>query len=47
MKRTPKTYLEKLAKILRVILTPIFLLVRIYYWVWDYDWNEKFTHRKK
>lgn len=24
--------------IVRIILTPIFLLIRIYHWVWDYDY---------
>ena len=24
--------------ILRIILTPIYLLLRIYHWVWDYDY---------
>ena len=27
---------------LRIILTPIFLLVRIYCWVWDYNYYEAF-----
>jgi len=40
----PKDYrtIEILVKIARVILTPIFLILRIYYWIWDYDWESKF-----
>lgn len=26
----------------RIILTPIFLIIRIYYWVWDFDYNQRF-----
>lgn len=28
----------KIGPIIRIILTPIFLLIRIYHWVWDYDY---------
>ena len=40
----PKDYrtMEVLAEIMRVIMTPIFLILRIYYWVWDYEWDRKF-----
>lgn len=30
--------------ITRFVLTPIFLLVRIYCWVWDYDYYTRFKH---
>lgn len=36
--------IENLAGIIRIILTPIFLLIRIYCWVWDYDYYERFKH---
>lgn len=28
----------KIGPIVRIMLTPIFLLIRIYHWVWDYDY---------
>lgn len=31
-----------LAGIMRIILTPIFAIVRFYCWVWDYDYYERF-----
>lgn len=31
-----------LASIVRIILTPIFVLIRLYCWVWDYDYYERF-----
>lgn len=31
-----------LATITRVLITPIFLLIRIYCWIWDYDYYERF-----
>jgi len=31
--------------IIRVVLTPIFLLIRLYCWVWDYDYYEIFFKR--
>lgn len=31
-----------LASIVDVMLTPIFLLVRLYCWVWDYDYCDRF-----
>lgn len=34
--------METLATIIRVPLTPVFLLLRIYCWVWDYDYRELF-----
>lgn len=37
-------HIEILADIARIILTPIFILVRIYYWVWDYNYYERFKH---
>lgn len=37
-------HIEILATITRIVLTPIFLLVRIYCWVWDYDYYERFKH---
>lgn len=30
------------AGVMRIISTPVFLLVRIYCWVWDYDYLERF-----
>lgn len=37
-------YIEIAARITRVIAFPIFLLVRIFLWVWDYDYLERFNH---
>lgn len=37
-------HIEILADIARIILTPIFILVRIYCWVWDYNYYERFKH---
>ena len=37
-------HIKILASILRIILIPIFLLVRIYCWVWDYNYYEFFKH---
>ena len=34
--------IEVLANITRIVLLPVFLLVRIYCWVWDYDYYERF-----
>lgn len=31
-----------LANVLRIVTFPIFLIIRIYFWVWDYDFYEKF-----
>lgn len=28
--------------IIRIILSPLFLFLRIYFWIWDYDYCEKF-----
>lgn len=50
MKRFEKQQLDKkdhawmstLADIVRIILFPIFIVVRIYCWVWDYDYLERF-----
>lgn len=36
--------MEILCNIVRIILTPMFLLVRIYLWVWDYDYYTRFKH---
>ena len=36
--------MEILCNIVRIILTPMFLLVRIYCWVWDYDYYTRFKH---
>lgn len=36
--------MEILADITRIILTPVFLLVRIYCWVWDYNYYDRFKH---
>ena len=36
--------IEIAASIARVILFPIFLIVRLYFWVWDYDYTKKFKH---
>lgn len=33
---------EILCHIVRIILTPMLLLVRIYCWVWDYDYYTRF-----
>ena len=52
MKRFEKQELNKndykwitiLAKIVRVILLPVAIFVRIYCWVWDYDYLERFSH---
>lgn len=35
--------IEVMAKLARVILMPIFLPIRIYCWVCDYDYYERFT----
>lgn len=35
-------WMSILAGIVRVILFPIFIVVRIYCWVWDYDYLERF-----
>lgn len=35
--------MEILADIVRVMLFPVFLLVRIYCWVFDYDYLERFS----
>lgn len=37
-------HIKIFAGIMRIILTPIFILVRIYCWVWDYDYYERFKH---
>lgn len=34
--------MEVLASIVRIPLTPIFLLIRLYYWVWDFNYYERF-----
>ena len=34
--------MEIAAGIARVILSPIFLVVRIYCWIWDYNYYERF-----
>lgn len=31
--------IEIAAKIFRIVLFPVFLIVRIYRWVWDYDYT--------
>lgn len=36
--------IEILCNIVRIILTPMFLLVRIYLLVWDYDYYTRFKH---
>lgn len=35
-------HIKTMARIARVIFTPVFILVRIYCWVWDYDYLERF-----
>lgn len=32
------------ATALRVLLTPVFIFVRLYCWIWDYDYYERFKH---
>ena len=34
--------IEVLVTIARILITPIFLLIRIYYWIWDFDYYERF-----
>lgn len=36
--------MEKVAVVVRFVLTPVFLLIRIYCWVWDYDYYKRFKH---
>lgn len=31
-------FADKIGPFVRIILTPIFLLIRIYHWVWDYEY---------
>lgn len=31
-----------IVNLMRIILSPLFLFVRIYFWIWDYDYSEKF-----
>lgn len=44
LNRNDHRRMEIAASIIRIILTPIFLLVRIYCWVWDYDYYKRFKH---
>lgn len=34
--------IEILAGITRIILTPVFLLIRVYCWVWYYNYYDRF-----
>lgn len=38
---------EAVANIIRIPLTPIFLLIRLYLWVWDYDYYDRFKRDRK
>ncbi len=50
MKRFEKKHLDRkdyrkleiLAAIIRILLFPVFLIVRLYFWVWDYNYSEVF-----
>lgn len=50
MKRFEKEHLDRkdyrrleiLATITRILLLPVFLIVRVYFWVWDYDYSKLF-----
>lgn len=35
-----------LASIIRVLLLPVFLIIRIYFWVWDYDYSDIFIKQR-
>lgn len=41
--RKDHLHIEILAHVARVILFPIFLLVRLYFLVCDYDYSERFS----
>lgn len=45
LNRKDHSHIETLAGITRIILTPVFLLVRIYCWIWDYDYYERFKRK--
>ncbi len=38
--------LEILATITRILLLPVFLIVRVYFWVWDYDYSKLFRNHR-
>ena len=38
----PSKRMRMAVGITRLLLTPIFVLVRFYCWVWDYDYWDKF-----
>ena len=31
-------FADKIGPFVRIILAPIFLLIRIYHWIWDYEY---------
>lgn len=39
-KTTETKVIIAVATVTRIILTPVFLLIRLYRWVWDYDYTK-------
>ena len=36
--------MEKIFILIRILLLPLFLLVRVYFWVWDYNYYTRVKH---
>ena len=36
--------IKRWATIARILLTPIMVWVRLYYWVWDFDYTRPYNH---